>query len=103
MQMRGLKGKKKSAQNVESGLEIDLPAPRVELHLSRPFLGRFSLKALLPSSNPAAKPDTRQFSGAIWRLKPSTGQLAVSQIPSKGASLPCTGTSLIEKNRTMAV
>lgn len=40
MQMRGLK--KKSAQIVESGPEIDLAAPGVELHLSRPFLGRFS-------------------------------------------------------------
>lgn len=102
MQMRGLKKKISTNCRIRTGNRSSSP-PRVELHLSHPFLGKFSLKALFPSSNPVAKPDTRQFSGAIWRLKPSTGQLALSQIPSKGASLPCSGTSLIEKNRTMAM
>lgn len=92
--MRGLQ---KTAQIVESGLEIGPPAPRVMLHLSAPSLGRFFSKHLLPSSNPAAKPDTRQFSGAIWRLKPSKDQLAVAQIPSKGLPHPRSGTSLIGK------
>lgn len=91
MQMRGQEKKKKPAQIVESGLEIGPPTTRVALHLSVLFLGRFFSRHLLPSSNPAAKPDTRQLSGAIWRLKPSTGQLAVSQIPSKGPPTPALG------------
>lgn len=45
MQMRGLQ---KTAQIVESGLEIGPPTPRVMLHLSAPFLGRFFSKHYCP-------------------------------------------------------
>lgn len=49
MQMRGLK---KTAQIVEPGLEIGPPTPRVMLHLSVPFLGRFFSKRYCPVLTP---------------------------------------------------
>lgn len=85
MQMRGLTAKNSSDRGIGTRNRSSNPQSHAASERSLP--GKIVLKALLPRSNPAAKPDTRQFFGAIWRLKPSKGQLAVPQIPSK--ELPC--------------